>query len=351
MLPLLRAMFSYKHPSLEREVFGVKFPNPVGLAAGFDKNGDLYREMSAMGFGFVEVGTVTPKSQPGNPKPRIFRLKKDNALINRMGFPNKGLENMLKNLRKRNNNVVIGVNLGKNSLTSNEEAPSDYLKLFRSLYEYADYFVVNVNYGLCPEYQCPVPHRQLVAALNWVGANAEKLGLDLDRMIVSGDSAGGYYGAMLAAITLNPDLQAKMGVSTSLKFGGAVLNCGIYDVATALKNRYPFDLGGKLLKDFAGIGKDEIEGYEWKDLCSVLPFVNEQFPASFITHAQKDIFCGGQADGLMKLLKEKGVHCEEFHSTSLIDNHCFSLNWKSKAARKNNDLTADFMKRFAAGKI
>lgn len=147
MLPLLRAMFSYKHPSLEREVFGVKFPNPVGLAAGFDKNGDLYREMSAMGFGFVEVGTVTPKSQPGNPKPRIFRLKKDNALINRMGFPNKGLENMLKNLRKRNNNVVIGVNLGKNSLTSNEEAPSDYLKLFRSLYEYADYFVVNVS---CP---------------------------------------------------------------------------------------------------------------------------------------------------------------------------------------------------------
>ena len=213
------------------------------------------------------------------------------------------------------------------------------------------YFVVNVNYGLCPEYQCPVPHRQLVAALNWVGANAEKLGLDLDRMIVSGDSAGGYYGAMLAAITLNPDLQAKMGVSTSLKFGGAVLNCGIYDVATALKNKYPFDLGGKLLKDFAGIGKDEIEGYEWKDLCSVLPFVNEQFPASFITHAQKDIFCGGQADGLMKLLKEKGVHYEEFHSTSLIDNHCFSLNWKSKAARKNNDLTADFMKRFAAGKI
>ena len=213
------------------------------------------------------------------------------------------------------------------------------------------YFVVNVNYGLCPEYQCPVPHRQLVAALNWVGANAEKLGLDLDRMIVSGDSAGGYYGAMLAAITLNPDLQAKMGVSTSLKFGGAVLNCGIYDVATALKNKYPFDLGGKLLKDFAGIGKDEIEGYEWKDLCSVLPFVNEQFPVSFITHAQKDIFCGGQADGLMKLLKEMGVHCEEFHSTSLIDNHCFSLNWKSKAARKNNDLTADFMKRFAAGKI
>lgn len=147
ILQLLRPMFSCKHPSLEREVFGIKFPNPVGLAAGFDKNGDLYREMSALGFGFIEVGTVTPKPQPGNPKPRIFRLRKDNALINRMGFPNKGLESMVRNLRKRKGKPVIGVNLGKNSLTSNEESPADYLKLFRSLYAYADYFVVNVS---CP---------------------------------------------------------------------------------------------------------------------------------------------------------------------------------------------------------
>lgn len=144
---LLRTFFSYKDPSLEREVFGIKFPNPVGLAAGFDKNARYYKDMSALGFGFIEVGTVTPKAQPGNPRPRLFRLKKDNALINRMGFNNHGVEAMVKNLRERDKNIVIGGNLGKNTLTPNEDAPADYLKMFRSLYEYVDYFVINVS---CP---------------------------------------------------------------------------------------------------------------------------------------------------------------------------------------------------------
>lgn len=144
---ILRAMFAYRDKSLEREVFGIKFPNPVGLAAGFDKNGNLTREMTALGFGFVEVGTVTPKPQPGNPKPRSFRLPKDRALVNRMGFNNGGLEKMVSNLRRRNKKIIIGANLGKNTLTPNEEAPADYLKLFRSLYEYVNYFVINVS---CP---------------------------------------------------------------------------------------------------------------------------------------------------------------------------------------------------------
>lgn len=144
---LLRACYSYKDPSLEREVLGIKFPNPVGLAAGFDKNARYYKEMASLGFGFVEVGTVTPKPQPGNPRPRLFRLKEDNALINRMGFNNNGVEAMVKNLRNRNKDIVIGGNLGKNTLTPNEEAPADYLKMFRSLYEYVDYFVINVS---CP---------------------------------------------------------------------------------------------------------------------------------------------------------------------------------------------------------
>lgn len=146
---ILRGMFAYRGDDLQREVLGITFPNPVGLAAGFDKNGNLYREMSGVGFGFVEVGTVTPKAQPGNPKPRCFRLKEDHALINRMGFNNDGMENMVANLRRRkeSENIVIGVNLGKNTTTPNTEAPCDYLKSFRALYDYADYFAVNVS---CP---------------------------------------------------------------------------------------------------------------------------------------------------------------------------------------------------------
>ena len=144
---LLRAGFSYRDPALEREVFGLRFPNPVGLAAGFDKNALLYREMGAMGFGYVEIGTVTPRPQPGNPKPRLFRLSKEKALINRMGFNNEGMERVTANLRSRKPGLIVGGNLGKNTLTPNEEAAADYLKLFRNLYEYVDYFVVNIS---CP---------------------------------------------------------------------------------------------------------------------------------------------------------------------------------------------------------
>ncbi len=145
---LLKLMFSSRDATLEREVLGIRFRNPVGLAAGFDKNGELYGALGALGFGFVEVGTVTPKPQPGNPKPRSFRLKKDRALINRMGFNNNGLEKMARNLQKRRKDgLVVGVNLGKNSVTDNSDAPADYLKLFRNLYEYVDYFAVNVS---CP---------------------------------------------------------------------------------------------------------------------------------------------------------------------------------------------------------
>ncbi len=132
---------------LEREVWGIKFRNPVGLAAGFDKDAHFFRAMGRLGFGFVEVGTVTPRAQPGNARPRCFRLPKDRALINRMGFNNHGLESMKRGLRHRPKGLVVGANLGKNSLTTNENAPADYLELFRGLYDLVDYFAINVS---CP---------------------------------------------------------------------------------------------------------------------------------------------------------------------------------------------------------
>lgn len=141
---LAKSSFQVEDKALEREVFGLKFKNPVGLAAGFDKDAKLYQELSDFGFGFVEIGTLTPKPQPGNPKKRLFRLKEDQAIINRMGFNNGGVEAAVARLKK-NKNVLIGGNIGKNKVTPNEEAFNDYKICFEALYDYVDYFVVNVS--------------------------------------------------------------------------------------------------------------------------------------------------------------------------------------------------------------
>lgn len=145
---ILRSNFGVQIKGLEREVFGIKFKNPVGLAAGFDKNGEYIEALSDLGFGFIEVGTVTPLPQPGNDQPRMFRLPKDQALINRMGFNNKGVDTLAERLRLlklKNKDIVIGGNIGKNKLTPNEDAVSDYVKCFDRLFDVVDYFVVNVS--------------------------------------------------------------------------------------------------------------------------------------------------------------------------------------------------------------
>ena len=141
---LLKYLYVVEDSKLEREVFGLKFPNPVGLAAGFDKNAVLYKELSHFGFGFIEIGTLTPKGQPGNPKKRLYRLKEDQAIINRMGFNNNGVDDAVKRLKK-NKSVLIGGNIGKNKVTPNEEAVNDYIYCFNALFDYVDYFVVNVS--------------------------------------------------------------------------------------------------------------------------------------------------------------------------------------------------------------
>ena len=141
---ILTSIYEVNDSRLERTVFGLKFKNPVGLAAGFDKDAKIFKELSNFGFGFIEIGTLTPKAQDGNPKKRLFRLKSDSAIINRMGFNNGGVEAAVERLKK-NKGVLIGGNIGKNKITPNENALEDYLICFDALFHYVDYFVVNVS--------------------------------------------------------------------------------------------------------------------------------------------------------------------------------------------------------------
>ena len=141
---LFRSIYNVNDKRLERNLFGLTFKNPVGLAAGFDKDAKLFNELSNFGFGFIEIGTITPKPQAGNPKKRLFRLKSDSAIINRMGFNNGGVEEAVERL-KQNKGVLIGGNIGKNKVTPNEDAVDDYKLCFEALFDYVDYFVVNVS--------------------------------------------------------------------------------------------------------------------------------------------------------------------------------------------------------------
>ncbi len=174
-LCVISTMRSTPKKDLSREVFGIKFPNPVGLAAGLDKNAEAFDSLGAMGFGFVEIGTLTPKPQPGNPLPRLFRVVQDQAVINRMGFNNRGVADAVKRLKKRKTNVIIGGNIGKNKVTPNENAGDDYEICFNELHPYVDYFVVNISSPNTPnlrELQDKGPLKELLARL--MALNAQK---------------------------------------------------------------------------------------------------------------------------------------------------------------------------------
>lgn len=178
LLPwLVRKIYYLSDERLEREVFGVRFKNPVGLAAGFDKDARLFDELSSFGFGFVEIGTVTPVPQEGNSKPRLFRLKNDNAIINRMGFNNEGVESVIARLRRKNTKIIIGGNIGKNKVTPNHMAVNDYTICFEKLFPYVDYFVVNVSSPNTPglrELQEKEPLSLLLNKLQILNSKKEK---------------------------------------------------------------------------------------------------------------------------------------------------------------------------------
>jgi dihydroorotate dehydrogenase len=140
-----KSILEYKHSKLKKQLFGLTFENPVGLAAGLDKDAKVFNELGALGFGFIEIGTLTPKPQPGNDKPRLFRLPNDKAIINRMGFNNEGVDAAVIRLKNRKTKAIIGGNIGKNKVTANEDAIKDYEYCFNALFDVVDYFVVNVS--------------------------------------------------------------------------------------------------------------------------------------------------------------------------------------------------------------
>ncbi|MDM9630814.1 quinone-dependent dihydroorotate dehydrogenase [Robiginitalea aurantiaca] len=169
--PLIRMRFLQRDKRLETKVLGLTFPNPVGLAAGFDKDARLFRELAGFGFGFIEIGTLTPRPQEGNPKKRLFRLKADQAIINRMGFNNQGVDIAVDRL-KVPHDVLVGGNIGKNKTTPNDQAVEDYLYCLKELYPYVDYFVVNVSSPNTPglrELQDKAPLTELLSMLKKAG--------------------------------------------------------------------------------------------------------------------------------------------------------------------------------------
>ncbi|MCQ2973246.1 MAG: quinone-dependent dihydroorotate dehydrogenase [Bacteroidales bacterium] len=166
--PIIRLLYQKNDKKYEREVFGIKFPNPVGLAAGLDKDAEAIDILGFMGFGFIEVGTVTPVAQPGNPKPRLFRLKRNQGLINRMGFNNNGVEQMVEKIKQKYSKVIIGGNIGKNKVTPNEQAVNDYIKDLKALHNYVDYIAINISSPNTPnlrELQNKEPLTKLLTAI------------------------------------------------------------------------------------------------------------------------------------------------------------------------------------------
>lgn len=165
---IFKAVYGFSHPTLKRTLFGIDFPNPLGLAAGFDKNAAYMKQMRDLGFGHVEIGTVTPQGQKGNPQPRLFRLPADRALINRMGFNNAGVDATVERLKKRPTGLIVGGNIGKNKITPNEKAADDYIVCFKALFPHVDYFTVNISSPNTPhlrELQDKEPLTELLRAI------------------------------------------------------------------------------------------------------------------------------------------------------------------------------------------
>jgi dihydroorotate dehydrogenase len=255
------SIFPYHSPLLERQLLGLRFPNPLGIAAGFDKNGTYIDALAELGFGAIEIGTVTPRPQSGNPKPRLFRLKKSHGLINRMGFNNDGCKMVAQRLQKyTNRDFVLGANIGKNKDTPNENAVEDYLTCFRELHPYVDYFVVNVSSPNTPglrALQEREPLKHLLQSLQLLNGSLTKkkplllkIAPDLENAQLD-DIAALVHEVHLDGLVISNTTLSRAGLQEDAKYiaeigsgglSGAPLRARAHEVLTYLKARVPDQL-------------------------------------------------------------------------------------------------------------
>ena len=208
--------------------------------------------------------------------------------------------------------------------------------------------VVNVNHPLGANNPCPKPMRCLVRAFNWVVENADKYNMDLSRMLVTGDSSGAYYAALLAMLPDNPKLREAYGEMKG-RFSAAVYLCGLYDVAASLRSPLPFGITTGVCKELTGVKPKDLPSWEYMSYISPIDFVTVGHPKTLIIYAKKDFFTKGQAESLIAKLKDHGVECVEYGSRRLFDNHAYLLNTNSKAAREAREMMDAFINDFARG--
>lgn len=211
--------------------------------------------------------------------------------------------------------------------------------------------VFTINYGLSPDYHYPDPAKHIFRALDFIADHAEEYNLDTSRIIVSGDSAGAYYAALVAAGCNNKEYLDKLDVHPKACPTAAILNCGIYDIDIAFNANVIFDIGNKLFSCFMGKGKAEFDDYEYKDFCAANQLIKDYFPPSFIVYSPNDVFCKGQSESLINILSANGSYFESFCADQKASNHCFPLVWRGYDAIRANALMLSFIQRYLRGTI
>lgn len=211
--------------------------------------------------------------------------------------------------------------------------------------------VFSINYGLAPGYTFPEPIKHIVEAANFVYDNADRFNIDVNRIFADGDSAGGYYAAILGAFNCSDKLKNTFGFAPKFKIFGMLLNCGIYDINTVFNTNFPFKIDEGVILSLTGTSVNDFGKYRYADVCSPVSLVNGDFPPSFLIFSDNDMFCGGQGDIMVDKLNECGVYCEYYSAHDALSNHCFSLTWNGEDAAAANELMLSFAVRLASDKI